>query len=53
MKQKPWGGNVWSAGYFVATVNEHGNEKTDAKLCKDKVKNTPRCIDAKLSYLTS
>ena len=27
MKKKLWGGNIWSAGYFVATVSEHGNEK--------------------------
>ena len=27
VKKKLWGGNIWSAGYFVATVSEHGNEK--------------------------
>ena len=27
VKKKLWGGNIWSARYFVATVSEHGNEK--------------------------
>ena len=27
VKKKLWGGNIWSAGYFVATVSEHDNEK--------------------------
>ncbi len=27
IKEKLWGGNIWSAGYFVSTVGKHGNEK--------------------------
>lgn len=27
VKTKLWGGNIWSAGYFVSTVGQHGNEK--------------------------
>ena len=27
VKKKLWGSNIWSAGYFVATVSEHDNEK--------------------------
>ena len=27
VKKKLWGGNIWSAGYFVSTVGKHGNEK--------------------------
>lgn len=27
VKKKLWGGNIWSAGYFVSTVGQHGNEK--------------------------
>lgn len=27
VKKKLWGGNLWSAGYFVSTVGKHGNEK--------------------------
>lgn len=26
VKSKLWGGNVWSAGYFVSTVGKNGNE---------------------------
>lgn len=26
VKQKLWGGNIWSAGYFVSTVGKNGNE---------------------------
>jgi len=27
VKKLLWGGNLWTAGYFVATVGKHGNEK--------------------------
>lgn len=27
VKKKLWGGNLWSAGYFVSTVGKHGNEE--------------------------
>ncbi len=27
IKKKMWGGRIWGAGYFVATVDEHGNEQ--------------------------
>jgi REP element-mobilizing transposase RayT len=26
VQEKLWGGNIWSAGYFVSTVGKHGNE---------------------------
>ncbi len=26
VKKKLWGGNIWSAGYFVSTVGRNGNE---------------------------
>jgi len=26
VKSKLWGGNIWSAGYFVSTVGRNGNE---------------------------
>lgn len=26
VKKKLWGGNIWSAGYFVSTVGKNGNE---------------------------
>ena len=27
VKEKLWGGNLWTAGYFVGTVGKYGNEK--------------------------
>ena len=27
VKKKLWGGNIWSAGYFVSTVGKNGNEE--------------------------
>ena len=27
VKKKLWGGNIWSAGYFVSTVGKRGNEE--------------------------
>ncbi len=27
VKKKLWGGNLWTAGYFVSTVGKHGNEE--------------------------
>jgi len=27
VKKRLWGGNLWTAGYFVGTVGKHGNEK--------------------------
>ena len=26
VKKQLWGGNFWTAGYYVSTVGEHGNE---------------------------
>jgi REP element-mobilizing transposase RayT len=27
VKKKMWGGRLWTAGYFISTVGQHGNEK--------------------------
>ena len=27
VKEKLWGGNLWTAGYFVSTVGKNGNER--------------------------
>lgn len=27
IKKKLWGGNIWSAGYFVSTVGKNANEE--------------------------
>jgi len=34
-KEKLWGGNFWSSGYYVATVSEHGNEDVIANYVKN------------------
>jgi REP element-mobilizing transposase RayT len=28
VKEKLWGGEFWSDGYFVSTVGQHGNEES-------------------------
>ena len=35
VKQKLWGGEFWSNGYFVNTVSKFGNENTIAKYVKE------------------
>ena len=35
VKKKLWGGNFWTAGYYVATVSEHGNEGVIANYVKN------------------
>ena len=35
VKKKLWGGNLWSSGYYVATVSEHGNEGVIANYVKN------------------
>jgi len=35
VKQKLWGGEFWSDGYFVNTVSKFGNENTIAKYVKE------------------
>jgi REP element-mobilizing transposase RayT len=34
VKEKLWGGEFWSDGYFVGTVGVHGNEETVSKYVK-------------------
>ncbi len=35
VKKKLWGGNLWSSGYYVTTVSEHGNEDVIANYVKN------------------
>ncbi len=35
VKKKLWGGNLWSSGYYVTTVSEHGNEDIIANYVKN------------------
>ena len=35
VKQKLWGGEFWSKGYYISTVSKHGNEETIQKYVKE------------------
>ena len=35
VKKKLWGGEFWTAGFFVASVSEHGNEQVIANYVKN------------------
>ena len=35
VKQKLWGGEFWSDGYFIASVGAHGNEETIGTYVKE------------------
>ena len=35
VKKKLWGGELWSDGFYVATVSEHGNEEVIANYVKN------------------
>ena len=35
VKKQLWGGEIWTDGYFVNTVSQHGNEETIAKYVKN------------------
>ena len=35
VKQKLWGGEFWSDGYYVSTVGKHGNESVISKYVKE------------------
>jgi REP element-mobilizing transposase RayT len=38
VKQKLWGGEFWSDGYYVATVGQHGSEETIRKYVQNQGK---------------
>jgi putative transposase len=38
VKQKLWGGEFWSDGYFASTVGKHGDEGMIAKYVKNQGK---------------
>ena len=35
VKKVLWGGNFWTAGYYVGTVGEHGTEKVMTEYIKN------------------
>lgn len=38
VKQKLWGGEFWSDGFYVSTVGQHGSEKTIQEYVKNQGK---------------
>jgi REP element-mobilizing transposase RayT len=38
VKQKLWGGEFWSDGYYVSTVGQHGSEETIREYVKEQGK---------------
>ena len=38
VKQKLWGGNIWTSGYYVNTVGQYGNEKIISEYVKNQRK---------------
>lgn len=38
LKEKMWGSNFWSSGYYISTVGKHGNEKVIARYVKEQGK---------------
>ena len=39
VKKALWGGNFWTAGYYVGTVGEHGTEKVITEYVKNQGRN--------------
>lgn len=48
IKRKMWGGRIWSAGYFVATVGEHGNEQQIGRYVRNQGKEYHRLYRGQL-----
>ena len=42
VKKALWGGNFWTAGYYVGTVGEYGTEKVITEYIKNQGRNTER-----------
>lgn len=49
VKQKLWGGNIWSAGYFVSTVGRNGNEHQIKNYVRNQGKEYHRLYRGQLS----
>ena len=50
VKKKLWGGSIWSAGYFVATVGEHGNEQQIKNYVRSQGKEYHRLMRGQLTF---
>ena len=38
LKKRLWGGHFWSSGYYIATVGQHGRERTIANYVRNQGK---------------
>ena len=49
VQKKLWGGNIWSAGYFVSTVGQNGNEQQIKNYVRSQGKEYHRLYRGQLS----
>ena len=50
VNKKLWGGNIWSAGYFVSTVGKHANEKQIENYIRSQGKSYERFYRGQLCF---
>ena len=50
VKEKLWGGEFWSDGYFVNTVGQHGNEDTIQKYIQGQGKKYQKIHQQQLTF---
>jgi REP element-mobilizing transposase RayT len=50
VQEKLWGGNIWSAGYFVSTVGKHGNEMQIENYVKSQGKEYTKIHRSQLTF---
>ena len=49
IRERLWGGNLWSSGYFVSTVGKHGNEEEITKYVRNQGKNYDKLYRGKIN----
>ena len=52
IREKLWGGNIWSAGYFVSTVGKYGNERQVENYVKNQGKEYTKILRGQLTFFT-
>ena len=50
VKEKLWGGEFWTDGYFVNTVGQHGNEDTIQKYIQEQGKEYQKIHQQQLTF---
>ncbi|MFA6471381.1 MAG: IS200/IS605 family transposase [Candidatus Latescibacterota bacterium] len=51
VKKKLWGGNIWTAGYYINTVGAYANEEVIRAYVEKQGKEYKKIYDAQLSFL--